>query len=136
MTGLLLKKSLAQAITIQRRDRHQHHLFMALGLLQEATKAVVSKRISIHLAQGLTRFPPGSRMCLNTCSPTGQKSSSLYDNFSPYLNQKRCRVIREEGCKNKKAISTKFSRAVPHLSTRNALSHLTSEFGWDPVHLT
>ena len=36
------------------------------------------------------------------------------------------------GCK--KAISTQFSRAVPHLSTRHALSHLTSEFGWDPVY--
>ena len=36
---------------------------------------------------------------------------------------------------NKKAISTRVSRAVPHLSTNLALSHLTSEFGWDPVHL-
>ena len=31
--------------------------------------------------------------------------------------------------------STGFSRAVPHLSTDPALSYLTSEFGWDPVHL-
>ena len=36
---------------------------------------------------------------------------------------------------NKKAVSTQSSRAVPHLSTNRALSRLTSEFGWDPVHL-
>ena len=36
---------------------------------------------------------------------------------------------------NKKASSTHVSRAVPHLSTNPALSRLTSEFGWDPVHL-
>ena len=36
----------------------------------------------------------------------------------------------------KKAGSTGCSRAVPHLSTNPALSYLTSEFGWDPVHLT
>ena len=35
----------------------------------------------------------------------------------------------------KKAGSTRVSRAVPHLSTHRALSLLTSEFGWDPVHL-
>ena len=35
--------------------------------------------------------------------------------------------------KNKKAISTRVSRAVPHLSTNLALCRLTSEFGWDPV---
>ena len=36
---------------------------------------------------------------------------------------------------NKKAVSTRVSRAVPHLSTNRALSRLTSEFGWDPVCL-
>ena len=35
----------------------------------------------------------------------------------------------------KKAIGTRVSRAVPHLSTHLALNRLTSEFGWDPVHL-
>ena len=34
----------------------------------------------------------------------------------------------------KKAVDTQCSREVPHLSTNRALSHLTSEFGWDPVH--
>ena len=37
--------------------------------------------------------------------------------------------------RNKKAIGTWTSRAVPHLSTNHALSRLTSEFEWDPVHL-
>ena len=37
--------------------------------------------------------------------------------------------------KRQKAGSTRVSRAVPHLSTHRALSLLTSEFGWDPVHL-
>ena len=37
--------------------------------------------------------------------------------------------------KVQKAISTRVSRAVPHLSTNLALIRLTSEFGWDPVHL-
>ena len=51
-------------------------------------------------------------------------------------------VIEEDAKKKneaggtKMAGSTKFSRAVPHLSTDLALSYLTSEFGWDPVHLT
>ena len=40
-----------------------------------------------------------------------------------------------ERSKSKKAISTRVSRAVPHLSTHLALIRLTSEFGWDPVHL-
>ena len=35
----------------------------------------------------------------------------------------------------KKAVGTRVSRAVPHLSTHLALNRLTSEFGWDPVHL-
>ena len=35
----------------------------------------------------------------------------------------------------KKAVNTGVSQAVPHLSTNPALSRLTSEFGWDPVHL-
>ena len=39
------------------------------------------------------------------------------------------------GAKEKKAISTRVSRAVPHLSTNLALIRLTSEFGWDPVHM-
>ena len=34
-----------------------------------------------------------------------------------------------------KAVSTEVSRAVPHLSTNSALTRLTSEFGWDPVHM-
>ena len=37
--------------------------------------------------------------------------------------------------KVQKAISTSRSRVVPHLSTEHALNRLTSEFGWDPVHL-
>ena len=37
--------------------------------------------------------------------------------------------------KMQKAICTKVSRAVPHLSTHFAFSRLTSEFGWDPVHM-
>ena len=41
----------------------------------------------------------------------------------------------KNGKNNKKAINTKVSRAVPHLSTNYALSRLTSEFGWDPVHM-
>ena len=35
----------------------------------------------------------------------------------------------------KKAVNTGVSQAVPHLSTNPALSRLTSEFGWDLVHL-
>ena len=34
----------------------------------------------------------------------------------------------------KKAVVTRTSQAVPHLSTNHALSRLTSEFGWDPVY--
>ena len=37
---------------------------------------------------------------------------------------------------NKKAVNTGVSQAVPHLSTKPALCRLTSEFGWDLVHLT
>ena len=37
--------------------------------------------------------------------------------------------------KYKKAVNTGVSRAVPHLSTNPAFFRLTSEFGWDPVHL-
>jgi hypothetical protein len=37
--------------------------------------------------------------------------------------------------KLKKAVNTGVSQAVPHLSTNPALSRLTSEFGWDLVHL-
>ena len=44
-------------------------------------------------------------------------------------------VFGQKETTTKKAGSTRVSRAVPHLSTHRALSHLTSEFGRDPVHL-
>ena len=33
----------------------------------------------------------------------------------------------------KRAVSTRTSQGVPHLSTNHALNRLTSEFEWDPV---
>ena len=51
--------------------------------------------------------------------------------------QKIWRESKHEICKRQKKelAAQRFSRAVPHLSTNPALSRLTSEFGWDPVHL-
>ena len=43
--------------------------------------------------------------------------------------------IQKEAQMQKKLAAHRVSRAVPHLSTNRALSYLTSEFGWDPVHL-
>ena len=54
----------------------------------------------------------------------------------PRLSRPYRACIQRKSDKNKKGISTRDSRAVPHPSTNRALNRLTSEFGWDPVHLT
>ena len=55
------------------------------------------------------------------------------------INECQCSMLNynlrgEEKQKNKNAVDTGVSRAVPHLSTNPASRRLTSEFGWDPVH--
>ncbi|EAR93592.3 transmembrane protein, putative (macronuclear) [Tetrahymena thermophila SB210] len=43
------------------------------------------------------------------------------------------KINLKNNIKNKKAVDTGTSQAVPHLSTNPALRRLTSEFEWDPV---
>ena len=51
-------------------------------------------------------------------------------------NMSALKVIEVKyGANKKKLAAHRVSRAVPHLSTNRALSRLTSEFGWDPVHM-
>ena len=57
------------------------------------------------------------------------------DKFNYYFNLNINFKLSGKIKKIKKAVNTGVSQAVPHLSTNPALSRLTSEFGWDPVHL-
>ncbi len=65
-------------------------------------------------------------------SSTQRQQSHNIDRRHLNLQKVLITLKRKNG---KRLSSTRVSRAVPHLSTNRALSRLTSEFGWDPVHL-
>ena len=91
------------------------------------------------LANALTRLIP-AKCNLRPRIPGNRVHSALQDPFKPSKNT-RVSIADAKSSgpshvpKSKKLAAQRFSRAVPHLSTNRALSCLTSEFGWDPVHL-